>query len=103
MNPYDESPGDFLVAVGCLIWSRPGSDRGKITVDLVDLNRPGLVEARKRRLRTVKHLAELVERAKSGVARAAFLQELCLELEDSNAYAFVARALVDKLEIECPS
>lgn len=48
VDPYREAPGEFLRAVGWYYFNWPGSDRGRLTIAMVQLNRGDLVESRKR-------------------------------------------------------
>lgn len=101
INPYEEDPVEFLIAAGELIWPQPGNDRALLTHSLLKLNRADLLEARRRRLETIRSLAENASRAPNPDVREAFIQQLCEELRDEGEYLFVARRAARLLGFEC--
>lgn len=94
LNPFVDDPNEHLCAIGELIWPIAGSDRGQITIDLVELNRAELLERRRRQLERIRLLAEAWARTNNPTVKQVFAEQLREELEDAKEYAFVGRAVV---------
>ncbi|GLR72195.1 HNH endonuclease [Agaribacter marinus] len=58
LNPFIDSPNDSLIFFGPLVLAKGGSVRGQITVDLLDLSRPAIIERKKERIDRVKALLD---------------------------------------------
>ncbi len=58
IDPYSEDPSSFITAEGPFIYPHPGNTRGRITIDLLKLNRAGLIEDRARVINTLVQLCE---------------------------------------------
>lgn len=101
IDPYDDDPSDHVYAFGETLRPKPGSDRGKITIRDVDLNRAGLIEARNRRLNTIQSLSENYKRASDPETKEMFLQELCIEARKENEYKIFVDAMLRAMEISC--
>jgi len=97
VNPVTEDPAAFLIAYGDQIWPQPGQDRGAETIALVELNRPELIERRRRRCEQIRHVAEAIVRMTGEAAKAALIEQLRQELGDDHEYAFVSRAAAQAL------
>jgi 5-methylcytosine-specific restriction endonuclease McrA len=97
INPFEEEPSEHLCPIGEWIWPTAGSDRGHMTIELVDLNRSELVKRRRERLKQIRNLAEVWARTANPVVRAAFAEQLREELRDDREYVFVARAVLHPL------
>jgi HNH endonuclease len=50
VNPYAEDPSDFLMFAGPIAVQKPGSLRGRVTIERIGLNRDELIARRKERL-----------------------------------------------------
>jgi len=50
INPYDENPEDHIVFLGFYAYPKQGSQRGKYTINELQLNRAGLIERRKEKI-----------------------------------------------------
>ncbi|QLD23183.1 HNH endonuclease [Micromonospora carbonacea] len=70
LNPYTDDPDEHLIFVGSLVFSRPGSDVGAVTVLKLGLSRSDLVEARKRRLESISSLLDNWARAHGALKEA---------------------------------
>jgi uncharacterized protein (TIGR02646 family) len=101
IDPVAEDPTEFLVAHGEWMWPTAGvlHDRAFETIELVGLNRAELIEHRKRRCEKIRLLATSYNRAAGHAARAALLEQLREELDDSGEFAFISRAAAQALGI----
>ena len=101
VDPYSDDPADHLYAFGEKMRARPGSERGFITLQLVCLNRTGLLEARSRRLSTIQNMVEKYARTDNDPVKAAFLREICEELSADRESVMSAKAMIQGMEISC--
>jgi uncharacterized protein (TIGR02646 family) len=46
INPFEDDPKDHLIAIGGIIHAKNGNDRGRITITVIHLNRPDLLQKR---------------------------------------------------------
>jgi hypothetical protein len=97
VNPFDEDPSEFLVAMGTLIWSRPGKERGDFTVKVIELNRPDLIERRLERIKLISVLADKLEKTQDHQLKLLIEQELKNELTDDKPYTLAARKAFENL------
>jgi 5-methylcytosine-specific restriction endonuclease McrA len=93
VNPYAEEPSDFLLPMGEWVWPRTGSDRGQETISLLTLNRAELIIERRRRMESIRLLAETLDRTRGDHARAALVDQLLREVDKSSEYCFTSRAV----------
>lgn len=100
LNPYSDDPEEFLVAVGPLIWHRPGKARGELSVTLLDLNRVDLVKRREQRLDHVAKLADKRATSTSEPLRRALTAELLRTAVDAAEFACVIRRYLANVGIE---
>ena len=76
LDPYLEDPATHMLALGDLVWHRPGDRTADRTVRLLDLNRPELRERRMERLESVAHLADKYEAEPAGLLKDLLRREL---------------------------
>lgn len=100
INPYDDSPDEFLMAVGPLIYARPGKPRGEITEKVIKLNRTELVEKRIERISAIRHLVEKYENQQSYLLKNLILNEIIIEIGSDKEYSLVANALIKIIGVE---
>jgi uncharacterized protein (TIGR02646 family) len=46
INPFEEDPEDYLIAIGGILHAKNGNDRGRITITVIQLNRADLLQRR---------------------------------------------------------
>jgi hypothetical protein len=56
INPYDIDPMNYMVAIGGILHAINGNDRGRITLEVIQLNRPDLLQKRMEVLLVFQHL-----------------------------------------------
>jgi len=69
INPYIDNPEDHFVEMRAFIKEIPGDQRAKTTIEILNLNRAGLVERRKERIDSIKTLLDFwksLNESKSG-------------------------------------
>lgn len=102
LNPFDDDPSKALAGVGAFIFSVLGHDRAEVTVSLMQLNRPALLERRGELITTLKHLAERAFREQNPSLRDLLLRELCREVAAPREYSFAGRSFLNSLGVTCP-
>ncbi|ELB2838166.1 HNH endonuclease [Vibrio alginolyticus] len=81
INPYNEDPEQHLVAYGTYLFSKNGSERGDLTINDLNLNRPDLLEKRQVKIEELKRTIDACFRTSSQALRKAALAELQKEAE----------------------
>lgn len=51
INPIEDEPDKYLMAFGPFIYQVPGERKGELSIAILDLNRPELIERRKEKLK----------------------------------------------------
>lgn len=103
IDPYEDDPEQHLVFTGALVLSR-GTDKGKCSRSILDLNRGELTERRKERLDSLATIMEMIFEDKTPVpARRAIFQNLIAQdLTPDAPYTAMARAFVDQMKSMLP-
>jgi 5-methylcytosine-specific restriction endonuclease McrA len=92
VNPFIDEPADELVSFGAWIARQPGSDRGRMTVSRLGLNRPELLERRQERWQLLQPLADQYMQTPEGATRNLIRQELVEQARPDREFAMVVRA-----------
>lgn len=88
INPYEENPDDYLIALGGLYCSKKGNERGELTILDIDLNRTELIERRIDKLRYVDLSVKSCMRTANLFLRQTAIQALIEEADDDKEYSF---------------
>lgn len=94
LNPYEDDPSEHLLFVGPYVTHSPTSDRGRITVQVIDLNRMGLIEQRTERLSRLAVLRDEYFKMKDGEPKRVVGRQLLKEFEAAREFAATARAFI---------
>ena len=94
IDPYNEAPEAHLFAFGTLLLHKTGSERGAITIQTVDLNRPELVERRGVRISAVLNAIDACYRTTNATVRKTLLDALEQEGSADKEFSMVAAALL---------
>ena len=97
INPYIEDPGDFLIAVRAYIHHRRGNERGRYTKELLKLNRPPLLEDRRRKISKLKIILDRYAGETDETTKKALLSEIKFEIADDKEYSFCKRSVFDQM------
>lgn len=87
VNPYEEDPNNFFFFLGEMIFARKDNDRGKLTELDIEINRPGLLENRRARIKTVRALIDESQKLSNEALRQAVLNEVQKEIETDKEYS----------------
>lgn len=92
VNPYIDNPSDHLIDIDSLIW--PSDDKGKLTIEVLNLNRIALVERRDERLKSIARLYNLWEKEADAIQKDALGNELRQECTNDKEYASTIKAFL---------
>jgi uncharacterized protein (TIGR02646 family) len=89
VDPYQVDPAQHLFFFGDILMAVPGSDRGRLTEEILDLNRVELAERRKERLKNLRSQIETCVRTQNPQLRQILRQDI-INNETSAEKEFVA-------------
>ena len=95
IDPYSEDPHEYLLAFGSLLMHKRGSERGAITINTIELNRPELIERRSIRINELQNSIDACHRTSSKVVRETLLSALVHESDADKEFSMVAAALIE--------
>lgn len=96
VDPYECDPEELFVFYGALMWAVPQSVAAQVTEEVLDLNRPGLLERRRERIEYIRRLVESAV-AKPEGAMAAVLERARREVKGDKPFSACARAMLPKI------
>ena len=94
VDPYSEDPLEFIVPRGPMLIHRRGEERGKLTINVIRLNRKDLMEARHEKLRTIEVLLSSLDQATDSAITEGTKKAIIGELTVEQPYAMFSRDLV---------
>ncbi len=102
INPYEEDPSKYILALGALVKQKKGSERGEITISEnlgIGLNRAQLLERRNERLNSVQKAIDSCFRTANTALREQALEELKNECGADKEYSLCIEALLSSNDI----
>lgn len=90
INPYEENPEDFLVAVGTYILQKENNRRGERTIKDISLNREGLLEKRLEALTRLEKSMDVCQRVQEPL-KSKLLKELENETSKEKEFSFILK------------
>lgn len=93
IDPYEENPDDHIQAAVGIIIAKNGSQKGQITIDIVNLNRPDLLEKRYTDLMKFQRLIERYHSLNDGVQKEALKEQIEEEIKEDKEYSLSRKAL----------
>ena len=100
INPYSDEPKEHLKFVGPMIFHTPGSERGRLTRKVLELNRTPLIERRVERLENITNLMELYRNCDEGPGKEALLIELKREAFEDKEYSYMIETFLQQSDID---
>ena len=95
IDPYAVDPEEHYWQLGPTMHPKPGCDAAALTEQLLDLNRPELVERRTDRQKALMRLLDVFERCDEPQLKQLLWEEFLAESEAQNEYAALSRAILD--------
>ncbi len=93
INPYEENPEEFLGAACGIFIAKNESRKGQITLDIVNLNRPDLLEKRYTELMKLQHLIERYNGLQNLVQKEALKEQIEEEISKDKEYSASKKSL----------
>lgn len=94
LNPYVDHPEDELLAFGTYLIRRHGSERARLSIERLALNRQPLLERRRERFQLLQPLADQYAQTPPGAVRDLIKGELMRQAADDAEYALMVRAFL---------
>ncbi|MDR3335184.1 MAG: HNH endonuclease [Treponema sp.] len=94
INPYQDNPEDHIVFFGFFAFPKQGSERGEYTIKKLQLNRAGLIEARKERIEKIDMMIKATFRTTNALLRTQALAEIQQEAEKDREYSQAVKCLL---------
>ncbi|MBV6885669.1 HNH endonuclease [Xanthomonas euvesicatoria] len=96
LDPYACDPEELFNFHGPLMWAVSSSDAAKITEEVLELNRPGLVERRKERMELIRRLLESAD-GKSEPVKQVLIERAWREVHNSQPFSACGKALLKRM------
>lgn len=93
INPYEEEPEDFFIALGALLMQKLGNERGELTIKDIRLNRVELLEKRQTTIESMGKTIDRCMRTTSESLKKTALEVLILEYAKDKEYSFFIKTL----------
>ena len=97
INPYQENPVEFLIALGAFIYHKSNNRRGEITEKDLDLNRHELIERRKERIDSIRNLIDRYNDEENSSLKDVLLNEIQTEIAENKPYSMCTSSIVAHL------
>ena len=99
INPYEEDPSDFILFAGPMIFSKKGSERGKITILDAGLDRPELFEKRLEKINQIDKAIGQCNGLSNDRLKLDALEELKKEANEDKEYSLCVMYFLRQHEI----
>ena len=99
INPYVDNPAEHLMALGPMIFHRPGDKKGELTEKIIELNRKELIERRKERLESLINLADKWANESNIVLKEILKKQLLKEAEEDKEYSFIVKQFLENSRV----
>lgn len=87
INPYEEDPENFVLALGAFLKNKKGNERGELTIKDIKLNRPELLEKRQTIIESIEKAINACMRTKNENLKKAALEALIPECNKDKEYS----------------
>ena len=94
INPYQENPSEFIIALGAFIYHKSNNRRGEITEKNLELNRSALIEARMERIDSIRNLIDRYNSEENSSLKEALLNEIQTETAKDKPYSMCTSSII---------
>jgi hypothetical protein len=94
LNPYKDNPEKEILFMGPFPFAKPGSDKAKITIKRLNLDRAELIERRKDHLKKIEPLLELYEKTIDEELRVEIKKDILYFIEPDQEYSSMVSNLL---------
>ena len=99
INPISENPDNSILALGAVIYKRPGNRKGEVTISILDLNRTSLLEKRSEKLHSFELLVDKYVTETNPDLKAILKEQLLKEASAESEYSFIISSYLRILHI----
>ncbi|MGW8185040.1 MAG: HNH endonuclease [Candidatus Moraniibacteriota bacterium] len=99
IDPYNEDPEDYIIAIGAFLAQKKGSERGELTISEISLNRNELVEKRYEKIKKIEKAINSCFRTKDEKLKNNALEELKGEANEDKEYSLCIKHMLKSHEI----
>lgn len=99
INPYYENPDDFFISLGTMIVHKPGNKRAELSENLLELNRPELLECRKNAINRITPLLDRYKNESNPTLKKILKENIEKELTGEKPYTMCVRAYVNASKV----
>lgn len=89
INPIEDEPDKYLIALGPFIYQFPGSRKGELSIAILDLNRPELVERRKEKIENLLPLIDKWKNETNDALKKLLYSQINKEAESDKEFSFI--------------
>lgn len=97
INPYIDDPGSFLVALYVYIYHIPGSERGELTEIMLDLNRPELLEKRRKKIDDLRVMLDNYANHANEDIKRYLLSQIEIQIAEDKEYSFCLKSVFEQM------
>lgn len=97
INPIAEDPKEYLMALGPFIYQAPGKRKGELTVTILGLNRPELIERRKEKIEALLPLIDKWENETNEYYKKLLRSQIQKEAESDKEFSFVINSYLKQI------
>lgn len=97
INPIEEEPNEFLIAFGPIIYHIPGSRKGDLTRNILDLNRSELIERRKEKIDNLLPLLDKWVNEKNETYKNLLYSQIKQEAEADKEFSFIVKSYLTQI------
>lgn len=99
INPITENPSDSILALGAVIFKKPGNRKGEITISILDLNRSSLLEKRSEKLHSFEQLVDKYVNESNPRIKEILKTQITQECSRESEYSFILTSFLDSVNI----
>ncbi|WP_409177517.1 HNH endonuclease [Brevibacillus fortis] len=99
LNPYEDDPEKEIMFLGPLPTARNGCLKGRLTIQLLKLDRPELIERRSEHIKRIMPLIREYEKTEDDNFRKLLLQDILEFIDPRNEYSYMTKQVLNNLAI----
>lgn len=89
INPIEDEPDKYLMALGPFIYQVPGERKGEISIAILDLNRSDLIERRKEKIENLLPLVDKWKKETNETYKKLLHSQIKKETDSDKEFSFV--------------
>lgn len=97
INPVEDDPDKYLIALGPFIYQSPGSRKGELSIAILDLNRSELLERRKEKIENLLPLIDKWKNETNETLKRLLYLQINKEAEADKEFSFVINTYLKQI------